>query len=144
MRLVRLLLVAAVLVYGLAQLPGISSPQDSSPSTDADRILRDAYASGRSDFQVQGAGIVAKLLSDDVKGSRHQRFLLRLGTGQTVLVAHNVDLAPRLSGIRTGDSVEFYGEYAWNQKGGVIHWTHRDPGNRHTAGWLKRDGRVYQ
>jgi len=43
-----------------------------------------------------------------------------------------------------GDSVGFYGEYEWNSKGGVIHWTHLDPSGQHIAGWLKHDGKTYQ
>ena len=34
-----------------------------------------AYHEKRSDVQVQGVGKVIKILSDDNKGSRHQRFL---------------------------------------------------------------------
>jgi len=40
--------------------------------------------------------------------------------------------------------VQFYGEYEWNSRGGVIHWTHRDPRNNHLHGWLKHQGRVYK
>jgi hypothetical protein len=82
-------------------------------------------------------------LPDDLEGSRHQRFVLRLSSGQTLLVAHNIDLAPRISSLNRGDKVEFYGEYEWNAKGGVIHWTHHDPSGRHVGGWLKHDSKTY-
>ena len=98
----------------------------------------------RSGDQVRGSGTVIRILPDDDRGSRHQRFILRLPSGQTVLVAHNIDLAPRIPSLRVGDKVSFYGEYAWNNKGGVIHWTHRDPAGRHVAGWLEYAGRRYQ
>jgi hypothetical protein len=83
-------------------------------------------------------------LSDDLDGSRHQRFILKLASGQTVLISHNMDLAPRIDSLRKGDMVEFYGEYEWNPKGGVVHWTHHDPNGRHVAGWLKHRGKTYQ
>jgi len=98
----------------------------------------------RSGEQVHGRGTVSRLLSDDNDGSRHQRFILRPSTGRTLLIAHNIDLAPRLSSLRVGDSVSFYGVYEWNDRGGVIHWTHHDPRGRHPAGWLEHKGRRYQ
>jgi len=113
-------------------------------ATDTDQILERAYNNQQSDIQVQGKGSVIKILSDDVDGARHQRFILRLNNGQTVLVAHNIDLAPRLSSLSMGDYVEFFGEYEWNSKGGVIHWTHHDPNGQHDAGWLKHGGSKYQ
>jgi hypothetical protein len=109
-----------------------------------DAILGRAFREQVSDLQVEGSGEVTQLLSDDQDGSRHQRFLLRLRSGQTLLVAHNVDLAPRVAALKARDTVSFRGEYEWNAKGGVIHWTHRDPNGRHEAGWLKHKGRVYQ
>ncbi len=109
-----------------------------------DAELQYAYENQRSDVQVQGMGTVIRILPDDNKGSRHQKFILKLENRQTLLVAHNIDLAPRISGIKVGDTVEFYGEYEWNKKGGVIHWTHKDPRNNHTHGWLKHQGQVYE
>ncbi|ELJ8509482.1 DUF3465 domain-containing protein, partial [Vibrio cholerae] len=100
-----------------------------------DAVLQQAYQSQQSDLQVQGLGQVVKVLPDDNDGSRHQKFILKLNSGQTLLVAHNIDLAPRIPNLKVGDSVEFYGEYEWNKKGGVLHWTHKDPQNRHAHGW---------
>ena len=110
----------------------------------SDELLARAFEQRLSNIQVEGQGVVRKLLSDDNAGSRHQRFILELASGQTLLISHNIDLAPRVVGLLTGDAVSFYGEYDWNEKGGVIHWTHHDPRKRHPAGWLKHNGRVYQ
>lgn len=109
-----------------------------------DTRLNQAYENRQSDLQIQGAGIVYRLLPDDNKGSRHQRFILQLDSQQTLLIAHNIDLAPRIPNLNIGDRVEFYGEYEWNAKGGVIHWTHRDPSHKHPHGRLKHEGRVYE
>lgn len=109
-----------------------------------DDAIAAAFASRRSGVLVQGAGTVSRTLADDNDGSRHQRFILALPSGQTVLVAHNIDLAPRIEGLRSGDRVEFSGEYEWNPQGGVVHWTHHDPQGRHAAGWLRHGGRTYQ
>ncbi|MFO4636481.1 DUF3465 domain-containing protein [Vibrio cholerae] len=109
-----------------------------------DAVLQQAYKSQQSDIQVQGFGQVVKVLPDDNDGSKHQKFILKLNSGQTLLVANNIDLAPRIPNLKVGDSVEFYGEYEWNKKGGVLHWTHKDPQNRHAHGWLKHNGQVYE
>lgn len=103
-----------------------------------------AFASGTSDVKVEGEGTVIRLLPDDVDGSRHQRFIVQLTSGQTLLITHNIDLAPRIAGLKVGDSVGFNGEYVWNEKGGVIHWTHHDPQGRHVAGWVMHNGKRYQ
>ena len=93
----------------------------------------------RSGAQTQGSGIVSRILSDDNDGSRHQRFILRLHSGRTLLIAHNIDVAQGISGLRVRDTVSFYGIFESNDQGGVIHWTHRDPAGRHEAGWLKHN-----
>lgn len=106
--------------------------------------VEDAFSRHANDVQVVGEGIVSNILDDDRSGSRHQRFILRLTSGQTVLIQHNIDIAQRIDDLKAGDTVSFYGEYIWNDKGGLIHWTHHDPTNRHTHGWLKHNGRTYE
>lgn len=88
--------------------------------------------------------MVKRILPDDHEGSLHQRFIVELSSGQTLLIAHNIDIAPRIPGLRLGDEVAFRGEYDWNPEGGVIHWTHHDPNARHPGGWLKHKGKTYQ
>jgi hypothetical protein len=104
--------------------------------------LAHLFQSRRSGVEIEAVGRVVRLLPDDREGARHERFLVRI-EGVSVLVAHNLDLAPRVP-LETGDSIQLRGEYEWNAKGGVIHWTHRDPDGRHDAGWIRHEGRLYQ
>jgi len=115
-----------------------------SPSTSTDEAVASAFREQRSGVQVAGEGVVTRVLPDDTDGGRHQRFIVRLASGHTLLVAHNIDVAPRLTSLEPGDSVAFFGVYEWNSEGGVIHWTHHDPSGQHTAGWLKHNGVAYQ
>lgn len=106
--------------------------------------LQRVIAERRSGTQVQGTGTVIRVLADDNDGSRHQRFILRIASGDSLLIAHNIDLAPRVPGLNVGDTVSFYGEYEWNDRGGLIHWTHHDPRGAHQDGWVEHNGRRYQ
>lgn len=134
----------AILAYGIAEDRGISLPGLPASIDAGNSAVQSAYDKRQSNIQIRGTGVVARVLSDDLQGSRHQRFILKVDDGLTVLVAHNIDLAPKITGLRPGDTVAFYGEYEWNEKGGVIHWTHRDPAERHIGGWLQHGGKTYQ
>lgn len=137
-----IILAFAAAYAGYMQLIPSVIHEPSAPSTST-QPTRSA-TQWRSGEQVRGTGEVTRILADDNDGSRHQRFILELPSGQTVLIAHNIDLAARVSSLSTGDTVAFYGEYEPNSQGGVIHWTHRDPQGRHVAGWLEHKGRRYQ
>jgi hypothetical protein len=126
---------------GLISVPRQHAPQSQQV---VEQTLANAIAHQSSGTQVHGSGLVTRVLSDDNDGSRHQRFIVRLATGQTLLIAHNIDLAPRVAPLTLGDRIEFNGEYEWNPRGGVIHWTHHDPSGRHRAGWIKRNGQTYK
>jgi hypothetical protein len=97
-----------------------------------------------SDVWVEGEGVVVKVLPDDDRGHRHQRFLVRLPNRKTVLIVHNIDLAPRVPRLVRGEKVRFAGEYVYNPKGGLVHWTHHDPSGRRMGGWLEVRGRRYR
>jgi hypothetical protein len=53
--------------------------------------LNEAYKNQQSNIQVKGSGKVIRILNDDNKGSRHQKFILKLNSGNTILIAHNID-----------------------------------------------------
>lgn len=107
------------------------------------RTVAEAYATKAQKIQVEDTGYVVKLLPDDNDGLRHQKFLVKVASGQTLLFAHNVDLAARVADLHVGDEVDFRGEYVYNPKGGIVHWTHHDPQGRHYAGWIKHNGQTY-
>ena len=85
-----------------------------------------------------------RLLTDDIDGERHERFIIRLESGQTLLVAHNIGVASRVERLEVGDGLSFGGVCEWSAKGGTIHWTHLDPEGRHPSGWLRQGAKIYQ
>jgi hypothetical protein len=136
-RVVALAVVLAAIYFGGVEGGFIPSQQGGTSASSADQVSA-AFENRQSNVQVQGSGAVTRMLPDDNDGSRHQRFIIQLRSGQTVLVAHNIDLAERVAPLEVGDRVEFCGEYEWNEKGGVLHWTHRDPQHRHVDGWIRK------
>ena len=114
------------------------------PGLSDNAAIARAFANHARDIRVDGSGSVSRVLSDDNQGERHQRFLVLLPTGQSILIVHNIDIAPRVDNLRVGDEIEFEGEYVWNERGGLVHWTHHDPSRRHRPGWVKHAGHVYQ
>jgi hypothetical protein len=149
-----LLVVAAFLIGRFLSPATVDGNSENIPSLRQSKPVKDgagvdaqivqAFHSQQGNLPVESEGTVIKIMADDREGSRHQRFLIRLSNGHTLLVAHNIDLAPRVDNLQTGDIIAFKGEYEWNNKGGVIHWTHRDPAGRHPGGWLTHKGRIYQ
>lgn len=123
------------------------SNQDTSLTQNAHiglKAIEQAFQQKYSNIQVRSVGTVKAVLRDDNEGSQHQKFILELSNGQTVLIVHNIDLAPRIDALEKGDRVEFFGEYEYSTQGGVVHWTHHDPQKNHVDGWLKHKNKTYE
>lgn len=136
------LLFALFLAGGLAPRPVPAAPPAVEAPARPGLSVRQAFERRRSGVWLEARGAVSRLLRDDLEGRRHQRFILLLADGLTVLVSHNIDLAPRVP-VRRGDAVEVFGLYEWNKRGGVIHWTHRDPKGRRQGGWILHKGEKF-
>ena len=128
-----LLIVAVLVIYQYYQAG--NEAVDAGLQTGGDAVEQ-AFAAQRSDLWLETRGRVIRVLRDDNEGARHQKFILQLDGGHSVLVAHNIDLARRIP-AREGLSLTVRGRYEWNDRGGVIHWTHHDPDGREQGGWIE-------
>lgn len=148
-------LAAALSLSACDSKPPLDDPIDRSPATvgidsaletrhTPDAEIAKAFADRVSNRQVLVRGTIAKHLADDVEGDKHQRFILRLESGHTLLIAHNIDLASRVPAASQNKIVYVYGEYEWNDEGGVVHWTHKDPAGIHAHGWIQFEGVRYE
>lgn len=98
--------------------------------------MKNAFQERDSGTWIEFTGFVSRLLSDDNDGSRHQRFIVDIGSGRTLLIAHNIDLAKRIP-LGMGDRVRVRGMYEWNDLGGLVHWTHHDPIGVEEGGYVR-------
>ena len=125
-----------------------SEPEPQTTPRGVDRrgesAIMNAFRAKRSDVQINFTGRIKFMLPYDDDPPRHQQWVMELSNGHTVKVAHNTDLAPKVPGIDRGDTVTVYGEYEYNEKGGVIHWTHHDPRKRHIGGYVQYKGKKYE
>jgi hypothetical protein len=135
----------ALVVLGLVAYQYYSEHQPPLSSEDVAEsgAVEAAYAARRSGVWVEISGRIKRTLPDDNEGSRHQRFILELDSGHTVLVAHNIDLADRVP-VSQDDVVKLRGRFESNDRGGVIHWTHHDPDGSGPEGWIRAHGKTYR
>ncbi|MDR0984368.1 MAG: DUF3465 domain-containing protein [Ruminococcus sp.] len=93
-------------------------------------------------FQRYGVGRVVKLLNNDFS-TDHQKFIIKTAENETLLITHNIVLAPELYDLKVGDVVEFYGECFQTDRGYGIHYTHHSTSRRHTSGYLRHNNKMY-
>ncbi len=115
---------------------------------DGNGAVYDAWRAGRSHFEVTASGSVSRILGTRLgRSGVHEGFLLHLsgagGHGLTVRVEDNVDLTGPIP-LEPGEAAAVRGEYIYDPRGGLIHYTHRDPRGRHAAGYVQVAGRIYQ
>ncbi len=147
MKFIYLLLVACIIMLACEQQDDTSNLSSNNNITDSTltplSVIEEAFLNNQSNIQVKQVGTIISILSDDTVGDCHQRIIVQLLNMQTLLIAHNIDIALRIPNPVKGKKLKFHGEYEWNSKGGVIHWTHKDPNGIHINGWLEYEGLIY-
>ena len=103
-------------------------------------------AAGRSGDEVVVDGVVTHVgRTTPGESGTHEHFDIVVTSGATsreILVADNVTIG-EAAPVRPGDRVTVKGVLESDTGGPVIHWTHHDPANRHEAGFVMLDGKLY-
>ncbi len=132
----------ALLALALALAAGCASH----PETPDNGLVCRTYAAQADKQEVLAQGKIVAILGTMLGPSGHHAgFLLQL-TGDCdllVRVETNVDLTGPVP-LKAGENAIVKGEYEYTALGGVIHWTHHDPGGRHVDGYVQAAGKVYQ
>lgn len=129
-------LAAAALIAGCA----------SGAQPDANGTICNAFHGGRSHVEAVATGTVSRVLGTQPGlVSPHEGFLMRLDGGCTLVVRveANTDFTGEFP-LADGERVEVKGEYEYYARGGVLHWTHRDPRGRHEGGYITAGGKTYE
>jgi Protein of unknown function (DUF3465) len=93
---------------------------------------------------VTADGKVVRLLPDRTSSTgSHEQFIIKLSSQDlTVEIEHNISIGTRVP-VAIGDHVIVHGEYVWNARGGLIHFTHHDPQATHEGGYIRDNGSTY-
>lgn len=124
-------------------MPGSPAAPAAEPAAGNAAVQR-AFEQHSDGAEVTATGIVDRVLSDQSGPSGpHERFIVRLSSGMTLLIEHNLSIAPRVP-VAVGMAVTVHGEYVWNAEGGLLHFTHHDPDRSHEGGYVLYGGKRYE
>lgn len=108
-----------------------------------DTALCDAIAQQKGVRFIEADNIwIERLLDDDLKPPKHQRWIGRLSCGARILLVYNISLCERVP-VQVGDRIQVGGELLFTRGLPLIHWLHEDPKNRRPHGYVILNGRKY-
>jgi hypothetical protein len=130
-------LLVALIGASLCACAGSQAPDDAA--------VCGAFSAQRSGVEVVAQGMVTRVLGVQAgRSSPHEGFLLRLDSGCAIVVRVevNTDFTGSIP-LSVGERVLVKGDYEYYSRGGVIHWTHRDPRGHHENGYVDVSGTMY-
>jgi len=124
-------------------ISGNSNGKPEVPNVQDDSELVYAVQNRRDLLFVQGANVtVLQIMPDDNDGLRHQRWYVKLSSGESVFAVYNIDITARVP-IEVNQKMKLGGEFKWTNQGALIHWLHEDPKERRPDGYVEVGGRRY-
>lgn len=102
-----------------------------------------AFHEQQSGLMVEVDGSVVRILETHADSERFQEFVIRIVSGQTVLIVNDTAKADPIP-LSVGDGVTARGEYKWTENGGTIRFTYRDSSRQRRHGWIDHQGDRYQ
>jgi hypothetical protein len=121
-----------------------SALQPQAPVASDNAAVQRAFEDHNDGVELTITGTVDRILSDlGGPSGPHERFIvLLMDVKMTVLVEHNLSIAPRVP-VAAGEGIVVHGEYVWNAQGGLVHFTHHDPDRSHEGGYILYAGKRY-
>lgn len=124
------------------QNPNDRGEERSPGNEDDSEIVRAVVNRRRVDF-VEGRGmVVIRTLADDTNGLRHQKWVVQLSNGSSMMAVYNLDMCERVA-LKVGDHVAMGGQFVWTNQGALLHWLHYDPRKTRPDGYVEVNGKVY-
>lgn len=105
------------------------------PVGEAALCAAESQHQGQDFIEVTGA-VVSDALPDDLSGSRHEKWVVRLACGVDVQAVYNIDVTPRIP-IKTGDVISMGGQFIYDRGGGLMHWLHEDGHGHRPNGYVE-------
>ncbi|MFZ3229727.1 MAG: DUF3465 domain-containing protein [Pseudobdellovibrio sp.] len=142
---IQMSLVISSLIFSISSFAGQTSVFSVKPNpVSDDAALIQAVTSHKQVSFVKAEGLVVSgLLKDDTNGSPHQKFNVKLTSGQVIMIVSNLDMCEKIP-VQVGDVVGAGGQFIPTGKsGGLLHWTHKDPKKIRPDGFIELGGRVF-
>jgi len=137
-------IISSVLVLSSTSYANKPKPADPSQVVSGDYALVQAVQAQKGLNFVSAKGLaVTKLLPDDSQGLPHQKFNVKLSSGNVIMIVSNLDMCEHIP-VQIGDVVSAGGQFIPTGKGsGLLHWTHKDPKHHRPDGFIQLGDHIF-
>ncbi len=135
-----LLAILSGILYLRLQQHGLSVEEARRSAAPNCNQVSEAFRRHQSGNWLSLTASVDRLLPDSTSLHTEQRFIVRCGNGQTVLIDNDVGVGQRVP-VVVGVAITLRGQFIWNDEGGLVHYTHH--GGPNNGGWILFRNHLY-